>query len=92
MSYLDFLIPLLLNNWYEIVMTILSLGLLAKFVAIRMAAKDFADWMKVRQDTASNGVVDEAEWAKRGRAGERFLLSVLGILKGLFPNKSKVVL
>lgn len=79
------------NHWYEILTTIFSLGLVAKYIRIRMIAGDFINWLHIRQEAASNGSISDSEWVLIGKAADLFAMNLWSVIKGLFPNKSKVV-
>lgn len=78
------------DNWFTVVMAILNLGLFAKVLALRAAAREFFILVKSMVDAKKNGVVSDEECVPIGRAAIKFSETVWGIAKGLFPNKSKV--
>ena len=78
------------DNWFTVVMAILNLGLFAKVLALRAAAREFFILVKGMVDAKKNGVVTDEECIPIGRAAIKFSESVWGIAKGLFPNKSKM--
>ncbi len=78
------------DNWYPVVMTVLNLGLFAKVLTLRAAAKEFFTLVKGIVDAKKNGVVTDEECVPIGRAAIKFSETMWGIAKGLFPNRSKV--
>jgi len=78
------------DNWYPVVMTVLNLGLFAKVLTLRAAAKEFFTLVKSMVDAKKNGVVTDEECIPIGRAAIKFSETLWGIAKGLFPNRSKV--
>lgn len=78
------------DNWFPVVMTVLNLGLFAKVLTLRAAAKEFFTLVKSMVDAKKNGVVTDEECIPIGRAAIKFSETMWGIAKGLFPNRSKV--
>ncbi len=78
------------DNWFPVVMTVLNLGLFAKVLTFRAAAKEFFTLVKSMVDAKKNGVVTDEECVPIGRAAIKFSETLWGIAKGLFPNRSKV--
>ena len=78
------------DNWFPVVMTVLNLGLFAKVLTLRAAAKEFFTLVKSMVDAKKNGVVTDEECVPIGRAAIKFAETLWGIAKGLFPNRSKV--
>ena len=78
------------DNWFPVVMTVLNLGLFAKVLTFRAAAKEFFTLVKAMVDAKKNGVVTDEECVPIGRAAIKFSETLWGIAKGLFPNRSKV--
>lgn len=78
------------DNWFPVVMTVLNLGLFAKVLTLRAAAKEFFTLVKGMVDAKKNGVVTDEECVPIGRAAIKFSETLWGIAKGLFPNRSKV--
>ena len=78
------------DNWFLVVMTVLNLGLFAKVLTLRAAAKEFFTLVKSMVDAKKNGVVTDEECVPIGRAAIKFSETLWGIAKGLFPNRSKV--
>ena len=84
------LIPWLQDNWFTAVMALLNIGLFAKVVALRTAAKEFFTFVKEVVDAKKNGVITDEECVPIGRAALKFSETIWGIAKGLLPNRSKV--
>lgn len=78
------------DNWFTVAMTVLNLGLFAKVLTLRAAAKEFFTLVKSMVDAKKNGVVTDEECIPIGRAAIKFSETLWGIAKGLFPNRSKV--
>ena len=78
------------DNWFLVVMTVLNLGLFAKVLTLRAAAKEFFTLVKSMVDAKKNGVVTDEECVPIGRAAIKFSETLWGVAKGLFPNRSKV--
>lgn len=90
------------NNWYEVITGLVGLpffvAFLAKYIRVRLLVNDLLQYIQIRRDSDANGTVTDAEWIERGKYADKLIMDIyrqlkgiLGVIKGLFPNKSRVV-
>jgi hypothetical protein len=83
------ILPMLQDNWYDILMSVLALGFFANLKVVVSLVKHFAGYVQTLQNTRKDGVLSDSDYIAIGKRAVGFSDEVLSVIKGLLPNRSK---